>query len=308
MELKIEQVAVPEKIAFNYEELKKELSDKVKVYETLVYTDDQIKNAKADRADLNRLKKALNDERIRREKEYMQPFNVFKAQIDEIIGIIDKPVALIDKQIKEYEEQQKAEKKKKIEEFFSAYPHPEWLKLSQIWEDRWLNASVSLKRAQEEIDGHVDNIEQDIATLSELPEFAFEAIETYKTTLDLNKSIAEGHRLSEIQKRKAEQERIKAEQEKASAEQERLRKEQEEEQARLAAMVTPEEIAESAEVYREAAGSNGVHIFDPTLHEPHTEEDKPFGEWVSFKACLTVDDAKALSDFFKSRNIEFSRI
>lgn len=101
MELKIEQVAIPEKIAFNYEELKQELSDKVKMYETLVYTDDQIKSAKADRADLNRLKKALNDERIRREKEYMHPFNAFKAQINEIIGIIDKPVALIDKQIRE---------------------------------------------------------------------------------------------------------------------------------------------------------------------------------------------------------------
>lgn len=31
MELKIEQVAIPEKIAFNYEELKQELSDKVKM-------------------------------------------------------------------------------------------------------------------------------------------------------------------------------------------------------------------------------------------------------------------------------------
>ena len=299
MELKIEQVAIPEKIAFNYEELKQELSDKVKMYETLVYTDDQIKGAKTDRADLNRLKKALNDERIRREKEYMQPFNVFKAQINEIIGIIDKPVALIDKQIKEYEEQQRQEKKKKIEEFFSAYPHPEWLKLSQIWDEKWLNASVSLKRAQEEIDGHVDNIEQDIATLSELSEFAFEAIETYKTTLDLNKSIAEGHRLSEIQKRKAEQER--------------LRKEQEEERARLAAAVTPEEIAESAEAYREAANVGGVHMSEElSMHYQAKEEavqsPAEMPAYVCFKALLTVAQALELKEFFESRNIEFSRI
>ena len=64
-----------------------------------MYTDDQIKNAKSDRADLNKLKKALNDERIRCEKEYMQPFNIFKAQIDGIIKIIDKPVELIVKQL-----------------------------------------------------------------------------------------------------------------------------------------------------------------------------------------------------------------
>ena len=51
--------------------MKQELTEKVSMYETLVYTDDQIKEAKADKAQLNKLKKALNDERIRIEKEYM---------------------------------------------------------------------------------------------------------------------------------------------------------------------------------------------------------------------------------------------
>ena len=80
MELKVAEVQLPEAILFNYDELKKELTEKVKTYETMAYTDDQIKDAKADRANLNKLKKALNDERIRREKEYMQPFNEFKAK------------------------------------------------------------------------------------------------------------------------------------------------------------------------------------------------------------------------------------
>lgn len=290
MELKVEQLAIPEKIAFNYEELKQELSDKVKLYETLVYTDDQIKSAKADRADLNRMKKALNDERIRREKEYMQPFNAFKAQINEIIGIIDKPVALIDKQIKEYEEQQRQEKKKKISGYFFAGESPEWLTLPMIWDEKWLNASASMKSIQAEIDARIESVNSDLATLSELPEFAFEAIETYKATLDLGKSIAEGHRLSETQKRKAEQE-------KARAEQEKLRQEQEEERVRLAAMMTPKEIAESAEAHREAANAGGVHMSEELSKQ-----------WVSFKAFLSVSDATALKEFFDSRNIEFSRI
>lgn len=297
MELKIERVAIPEKIAFNYEELKQELSNKVKMYETLVYTDAQIKSAKADRADLNRLKKALNDERIRREKEYMQPFNAFKAQINEIISIIDKPVALIDKQIKEYEEQQRQEKKAKIEEFFSSVEPPEWLQLSMIFDERWLNASVALKAAKFEISSRLAVIEKDLTTLSGLPEFSFEAIETYKTTLDLNKSIAEGRRLSEMQKRKAEQERIRVEREKERAEQEKLRREQKEERARLSAMVTPEEIAESTKAYREAANVGGVHMSEELSKQ-----------WVSFKAFLSVADAEALKEFFERRNIEFSRI
>ena len=68
MELKMNEYQLPEQILFNYEELKAELTEKVQHYETLVYTDDQIKEAKADRAALNKLKKALSDERIRREK------------------------------------------------------------------------------------------------------------------------------------------------------------------------------------------------------------------------------------------------
>ncbi len=110
MEFKVNEYQLPDKLTFNYEELKCELQEKVSHYETLVYTDDQIKEAKADRASLNKLKTALNDERIRREKEYMQPFNDFKAKVNEIIGIIDKPVAVIDRQVKEYEEKQKKDK------------------------------------------------------------------------------------------------------------------------------------------------------------------------------------------------------
>lgn len=293
MELKVEQVVIPEKIAFNYEELKQELSDKVKMYETLVYTDDQIKSAKADRADLNRLKKALNDERIRREKEYMQPFNAFKAQINEIIGIIDKPVALIDRQIKEYEEQQKQKKADAIAQYWDSVETPEWLDLDKIYDPKWLNASVSMKSVQEQIDARIAAVGNDLATLSDLPEFAFEAMETYKTTLDLNKSIAEGHRLSEMQKRKAEQERIKAEQEKARAEQERLWRDQEEQEKK-----SREELREVLEKEK--------HLENPV--EPIGVDETLKTAWVSFKALLTVEGARELKEFFESRNIEFSRI
>lgn len=314
MELKIKQVVIPEKIAFNYDELKQELSEKVKMYETLVYSDEDIKSAKADRADLNRLKKALNDERIRREKEYMQPFNAFKVQINEIIGIIDKPVALIDKQINEYEEEQKKQKKDKIIKYFmdNAQEFP-WLTFQMIFDEKWLNTSISMKTVQDSIDTRISFIKADLNTLSDLPEFSFEAIETYKTTLDLNKSIAEGHRLSEMQKRKAEQEQIKAEKEKAIAEQERLRREQEEERARLAAMVTPEEITESAEAYREAANVGGVHMSEELSMQYQAKEEvvqspKELPTYVCFKALLTVSQALELKEFFESKNIEFSRI
>ena len=68
MEFNVERVKIPERIEWNYEELKAEIAERVQTYETIVYTDETIKEAKADRANLRKLAKALNDERIRLEK------------------------------------------------------------------------------------------------------------------------------------------------------------------------------------------------------------------------------------------------
>lgn len=107
MELKIQDYQIPEKITFNYEELKSWITERTRDYETLVYTNDQIVDAKKDRATLNKFKKSLNDERISREKEYMRPFNDFKMKMNELVGIIDDSVFAIDKQIREYEDVKK---------------------------------------------------------------------------------------------------------------------------------------------------------------------------------------------------------
>ena len=274
MELKMNDYQLPERISFNFEELKAELTEKVHLYETLVYSDEQIKEAKEDRANLNKLKKALNDERIRREKEYMIPFNSFKAKIAELVGIIDKASSTVDLQVKAYEDKQKAEKKEKIEEIFDDMELISfgWLKLEQIFDEKWLNASVSLKSVKDEILGRIAKINRDIDTLSNLPEFGFEALEAYKTTLDINKAIYEAQRMSQIAKAKAEVERLRAEAEaKADSETQPVQE---------GFMNTPE----------------GIEVID----KPKT--------WVQFAALMTVDQAYELKKFFDDRHIEFKAV
>lgn len=283
MELKINEIQLPDVIQFNYEELKQELTEKVSKYETMVYTDDQIKDAKADRANLNKLKKALNDERIRREKEYMQPFNEFKAKINEVIAIIDKPVALIDKQVKEFEEKKKADKRIEIGSYWDSTEHPEWITLARIFDERWLNSGYSMKQIQADIAGWINRINIELATLDSLNEYKFEATEEYKRTLDLNKAIAEGKRLADIQKRKEEQKR-KAEEEAKKLEQ-------------LKAEEAGEKLAEG---FKE-----GVDMSE-YMTPPEAPEDK--GQWISFKAFLTVKQAKLLKVFFEGEGIQFKAI
>lgn len=275
MELKIKQLTIPEVIEFNFEELKQEITNRAAMYTNMVYTDDQIKEAKADRANLNKFVKALSDERIKVKKQCMKPYEEFEAKVNELTRIVQEPISMIDRQVKEYEDQKKQEKLEAIKEYWAELLQsdkiPEALTFAQIFNEKWLNASVPMKSVQEEINAKLEQIEKDIATLSDLPEFGFEAKEVYKTTLDINKALNEGRRLSEIQKRKAEHE----------AEQSRLKAEEE---------------ARKADPQPQPAQEG-------FMNQPEQEK-----EWISFAALLSTEDALALKEFFESRNIEFKAI
>lgn len=273
MQLKMNEVKLPESVSFNYDELKNEISEKADFYANLVFTESQMAEAKSTRADLNKLKTALNDERLRQEKTYMEPFNKFKAQINEIISLIDAPVKSIDAQIKGFEEKQKEEKFEKIEEFWDGTGHPEWLSCNMIFDSKWLNKSFSMKKVQEAIIEKLDQIIGEIETLKKLPEFSFEAIEVYKQNLDINKAISEGQRLSDIQKRKLE-----AEAEKATRE-------------------TPQ--VQEAEA---------VEQMQPEPEQYCQTNNKLDGEWLRFEAFLTTENAIKLREFFEANNINFRAI
>ena len=289
IELKVNEIAIPDAISFNYEQIKLELAETLQRYENVVYSADQMKAAKADKAALNKLRKALNDERIRREREYMAPFNDFKVKIAELISLIDKPVTAIDTQVKAYEEQKKAEKLEQIKQYFeSECDFPEWLKLEQIFVPSWLNATCSMKSVEGDLKAMQETMCKELAALSEMPAFGFEATEVYKQTLNLTAAINEGKRLLDIQKRKEEAERMKAEQE-------RLRKETE--TARIAAEEVAKISAEAAAAQLEVSGND--------LPNPYSGEVTEQKQWISFRTLLTVQQAKELRAFFESRGIEF---
>jgi DNA (cytosine-5)-methyltransferase 1 len=298
MELKMQEFQFPETIKFNFEELKKEITDKAELYKNMVYSDDTIKDAKSDKAALNKFVKVLEDKRIAVKKQCLQPYEEFEKQVKELVSIVDEPIKLIDGQIKEYEEKKKAEKLDKIKEFWETTTHPDWLTCKMIFDQKWLNATTSMKKIHESITERLENIAVNLDTLESLPQFSFEAIEVYKETLDINKAIAEGQRLADIQKRKQEAEAAKAA-----------------EEARKAAetAVTQEEIAQSRQEYIDAASANGVH---PTVTMPpevsgSTPDDDvvtPGVFWVKFEALLTVEQSEKLKKFFEAEGIEFRAI
>lgn len=296
MELKIyspSEDGFVKEITWNHEEIKKEVSEKVEYYKSLVYTDAQIQDARKDRAALNKFVLALEAKRKEIKKQCMAPYEDFEKKIREIIAIVNEPISLIDNQVSEYEEHKRAEKLEKIREIFDGIGFPEWVTLERIFDPKWYNVSTSLKSIQVSMEQEKEQIENNIDTLSKLPEFSFEATEVYKKTLEMNKAISEGQRLSDIQKRKAEYEARKAA-EKAAAEKAAAAKAED-----IATHVTPT-------APDELPGQMDITDYPEAM--PGKNPEQPARQWVGFKALLNVTEAQELAQFFKSRNIKFAPV
>ena len=268
MELKVQNYDLPSVIQFNYDELKTALTEKCHEYEVMVYTDDQIKQAKSDRANLNKLKQALNNERIRREKEYMQPFAEFKDKINEIISIIDKPTSIIDARVKEFEQKKKDEKREQIRALFEEMHFPKYITLEKVWDESWLNSSCSLSRIKEDFKTIAYRDEKATLMLKALPEFSFEAIEFYKDCFDVTLAIAKANDLARLAKAKKEVAEAQA-------------KEKVQEEIPFDGMPEPVEVAEVT---------------------PAEDEER---YWITFSACMSVKEARELHSYFEYNKIPF---
>ena len=227
-------------ISWNFEQLKNALAEKMKEYDGLVYTEQNVKTAKNDVATLRKIKKAINDKRIEVKKMCLAPYEVFEAQAGELTELIDKPIIQIDAQLTDYEKNRREAVKAKVLEYMEEYGR-EVVALPQEVSDRvkelkykseWENATMTVKRWKQGVEDAYRDVARSYASIVEVEEEFFEAAkQAFMRNLDLNDAMAE---VSKARKQKEiilakERERIAAE-ERAKAEAEmraRMAKEKE---------------------------------------------------------------------------------
>lgn len=270
-------------IQWNQEEVKAWVAARVQDYKSIAYTEDQVKDMKKDRADLNKLRTAFESERKRLKKVCMEPYNLFEQQVKEVVALIDEPIQLIDSQLYELEERRKQQKKKDIEALFYTIGFQTFVTLDNIFDQKWLNASVSLGKIEEQMKSIMYKIGTDVATIGNLPEFSFEAMEVYKKTLDLNKAILEGQRLAEIQKQKQQYE----EEQKRIAEEKARQEEQEQ-------SVLAEVVEETAPVEEKVDSS--------------PEPVRPDLVRMDFRVWCTKEQLMDLREYLIAHQIKFGRV
>lgn len=170
MDLKIQTdlSSLPSVIDFNFEELKSEISERLEYYNNLVVTEDGIKNAKSDKANLNKLITAIEDKRKEIKKQCLEPYNDFEKKCKELVLLVKVPIDKIDIQIKEFEDIKKQKKYAELKDCFDNYigDMADIIQFDKILNPKWGNATVKIDTLKAEIEDNIDRIKKELETLN----------------------------------------------------------------------------------------------------------------------------------------------
>lgn len=211
MELLIKDLVEVKPIEFNYEELKQELTANLGRYESMIYSEDNIKSAKEDRANLNKLSKALDERRKEIKKDFMKPYTEFEEKIKDLITLVDKTSKKVDSQVKFYEDKTKQEKKDIIKAIYDENigELKKLVSFEKLFKDKWLNVSESLSKVSQELMEEIERIKQEYGTLQkviagdpseeQLKMFFFSILSLERTLAQKEIVEAERQKLKEIE-------------------------------------------------------------------------------------------------------------
>lgn len=280
-ELKLEVVPFEpiKEISFNKAELEDRLKAYLKKYEGLIVTKDMAAEIKKERANLNKLKKALNDEKIRQKKLFSEPIVLFEADVKRLISMIENAVSGLDSQLKAFDEEEKAEKLTKLRKFFdeNVGELKELITFENIYKERWSNKSESLTTCQNDIKSKLFQIGKELEVIKEqCVDFYFECERAYLKSFNLVEALTLE---SELKKKK-----------------ELYMKAKEEEEQK--AEVREKEEAEQKTVSREEA------FFNAIVPDEARKEEKRFK--VTFELFDTVAALNELKAFMDARGMNYT--
>lgn len=296
-------------IDWNFEELKKEITEKAEMYGSLVYTDENIKEAKADRAKLNKFIKVLEDKRKDVKKMMLEPYTQFESQVKELVSIIGEANDNIASQVKAYTEKLREEKREKVKEIYDkamsvegAEGIAEILTFDRVFKESFLNSSTTFKSIVNEIEDLRDRVRHDLEVINaDTGEYQFEMKQAYLKNLDMTEAISVKQQFEENARKKAEYEaKRKAEMEERKAREEAEMQKIAQAGKQVVAKMQPEGTQQEVESEKS----------EPMQNE--AEESKVTGQeeiyTIVIKVSGTGNQLNALGQFLTSNNIKYTQL
>lgn len=171
-------------------QLRDHVAEALERYTPENYSEDNVDQAKSDRAILNKAAKELNDRRIQLERDWNAPLQEFKIIIGDTVKMISDGSAKIDAVVKGVESKAKAEKRAAIEELWDRKGIT-LLPLSKLWDDKWLNKTKRLPAIEKEIGEKLLKIEAELDTLAAVDTEDGDVLRAYYLDcLDLQHTLA----------------------------------------------------------------------------------------------------------------------
>lgn len=194
------ETAIPAIIDWNHEALKAELSERLAHYNNLVVTEDAIKDAKSDRAKLNKLRTAFDDKRKDVKKACLKPYEDFEKKAKEIIALIDQPIAAIDAQTKAFDEIQLSDKRNTLAAFYTANIGElrEILPIEKVLPAKWENKGETVVSITQQMLTTIQKVKNEIGIIKAMKlDFEQNVLDVYLRTLDMSAALAEKTRMEE---------------------------------------------------------------------------------------------------------------
>ena len=230
-DLQVQTKITPAKITSNFDEIRAGLEVQMEAYKTLEVTEDNITERKADVATLRKIRAAIDDKRKSVKTEYNKPLSEFEAEVKSVEGIIDEAINHITTGLNEFEQKRIAEKRKEIEEIYTAEigDLAEFLPLNIIRSSKWENKTFGKNEIISEIQEMKMRVERDLEAIKALgSDIEEKLIQTYKGNGNNLAAALQKHTDYMNAKRDAEERVRKEAEEKARREaEEKARKEAE---------------------------------------------------------------------------------
>ena len=162
--------------------------------------------AKKDRAELNKARDKISRARKELIAELMKPYNDFETRCKALEKMIDSASGALDEIVKTKENEEKDQKRKKIElmwqtKNFDLFP------LTKIFNPKWLNKTCKDKEILEEMDAVIERTYHDLKLIDKFAEDAETLKAHYLIELDIGETLDYGEELQkqrEVAKREAE--------------------------------------------------------------------------------------------------------
>lgn len=270
-------------IQWNHEDLKKEIAAKAAEYKAIAYTDEQETEMRKDRATLNKLVTAFEDQRKQVKKFYQAPYDKFEAQVKEVLQPVREAIKTIDAGLSEIDRDYRVKKTNKMRELYEASVGDlkGILPFEKTIREEWYKKSITDKKLAQGYTDLFGRIRSDLESLEELPErFRDKAMLRYMETYSLSDALREGKRLEEVERAMEDR-----------------RKKQEEEAARKAEIKKEEKKAETSESY--TAPQETI--------EQNASTEEPVMR-LDFRVWGTREQLMALRQYMIDNHLKFGKV